>query len=58
MPPGLRLEPAWLCLPGAAGQGGVEKKGVRLFGAVSLFHESMSECVPWLLAVLALSYER
>lgn len=45
MPPGLRLEPAWLCLPGAARQGGVEKKGVRLYGAMSLFHESMSECV-------------
>lgn len=42
MPSGLRLGPAWLYMAGAGGQGGVEKKGVRLYGAMLLFHESVS----------------
>lgn len=53
--PRLRLGPAWLCMVGARGQGGVQKR-VRLCEAMPLFHESMSEYVLWLPAALALNY--
>lgn len=31
---GLRLGLPWLCMAGTRGEGGVEKKGVRLYGAM------------------------
>lgn len=42
--PGLRLGPAWVCMT-AAGDRVVLSRGVRQYGSMSLFHESVSERV-------------
>lgn len=47
MPPGLRLGPVWLQMSGAEGRVVLRRReGLRrLYGAVLLFHKSMSMCV-------------